>query len=360
MAVLSPPPRVLGEAAASPPAVNFAVGVPLLFFGYLLGDHLSRQSTRATFATYLLVLLSAPLWLIQPLETTFEYVKIASVFVPIQVLNLLRLAFALEARNNDPPAGRRGCSGGCAGMLLGLRQRAAVVYWFLFAVLAINISEAVAADVELGNYANAACGVLLVATQPGPALTYAQADSSPRWRRFMGIDTAGGGPSKHDFLYDLPLSWSLLYTAWNLCFALDERRSHFASIAAVLAAPIARALWNRRYDLWVQSRVYTLAIRYALLAYYDVYDEFIDSSAWHSADAVATWGYVNLALAVLYAAWHVAFVAGCIGTQPFALGSAGPIGGGEKADEVLPTVAPAQIVVASKVEAGAAGGQPTM
>lgn len=181
------------------------------------------------------------------------------------------------------------------------------MYWVLYFVLIINISEATIKDMTLGNYFNGVCGVFLLLSQPLPDLGY----DGKRVTSFMGIDSVQSlgkaRASYFDFIYVLPFGWSLVYSTWNLCFCLDSRRSHFASAGAVLFVPLVRACYHRRYDMWMQSRVYTLALRYVLLAYYDVYDRWLDTTEWYDASTVEYWGLANMVLGALHFIWWVLF-----------------------------------------------------
>eukprot|EP00927_Polykrikos_kofoidii_P047069 TRINITY_DN41167_c0_g1_i1.p1 TRINITY_DN41167_c0_g1~~TRINITY_DN41167_c0_g1_i1.p1 ORF type:complete len:331 (+),score=29.41 TRINITY_DN41167_c0_g1_i1:72-995(+) len=282
-----------GDPAATHGELLWWLVVPL-FVVFAGGDHLSRINPRATFLVYAAILCSCPLWLLQPLEGWFEFAKIFSIFIPIQLMNALRLTSALESENSTPS-----CCFQCAVAMINSLARS-TWDWVFFFVLILNISEAAVADVQLGNYANAACGVTLLISQPLPDT----GDAGPSTRRFMGIDKGELAKSPYfDFLYDLPLGWSLLYTTWNLCFCLDKRRSHFLCVCVVLLAPLLRALLGGRSDLWMQSRIYTLAIRYTILGYYDIYDLYMDSSTLFDADVVYWWGLANVALGVVYVLW---------------------------------------------------------
>lgn len=300
------------------PDINIAIGVPLLFLFYLIGDHLSRISVQVTFWFYLLVLLSCPLWFIQPLDGAFEYAKIVSIYIPIQLFNSIRVSFMITHSDENKKYNffLRELD---AYVLKPIRMNVQVIYlWFLLEiVLIVNIAEAVLADVTIQNYFNAAAGVILIVTLPLPARE--RSEDIPRNRRFMGIDNSKDGPRYFDFLFDLPLAWILLYTSWNMCFALDARDTSAGSIAAVLAAALVRSLWGGRFDLWMQSRVYTLALRYAILGYYDVYSELVNTVEWNIPQVVEVWGIINLVFCIIYAIWYLCEILGLTDKEPFML-----------------------------------------
>jgi hypothetical protein len=110
-------------------------------------------------------------------------------------------------------------------------------------ILALNILEAVVADVASGAWWNAVAGGLLVATQRGtPA---------------VGTRQLNGRVA---VTYDLPWSWLLAYTAWNLAVVCAHYPPRWVDHMAVLAAPLVAVLWARDRRCWLEARAFTLGV----------------------------------------------------------------------------------------------------
>lgn len=124
-------------------------------------------------------------------------------------------------------------------------------YRFVFAILALNILEAVIADWIDGHFANAVAGLSLIATQPRP-----------------NAFSIGGRPARGRLLYDLPKSWILAYTVWNLAVMMAHYPHRLSNNIAVLAAPILIALWLRDHREWLYARAFTLTFYMVLVTFW--------------------------------------------------------------------------------------------
>lgn len=113
----------------------------------------------------------------------------------------------------------------------------------LAAILALNILEAVVADALAGLWVNAAAGLSLIATMRGPA--------------HVTVGPAAGRPAVR---YDLPWSWILAYSLWNLTVVCGHYPSHWLDHAAVLTMPLAVAVAARDRRLWLEARGFSLGL----------------------------------------------------------------------------------------------------
>jgi hypothetical protein len=113
----------------------------------------------------------------------------------------------------------------------------------LAAILALNILEAVVADAFAGRWVNAVVGLSLIATMRGPAHVSAA--------RFAGRPAV---------YYDLPWSWVLAYTLWNLTVVCGHYPQHWLDHFAVLTVPLVGALVARDRRLWLEARAFTLGV----------------------------------------------------------------------------------------------------
>lgn len=122
-------------------------------------------------------------------------------------------------------------------------RRAEILSRVIVGILALNILEAVAADVASGAWWNALAGVLLVATQRGASA--------------VGTRVAGGRVA---VTYDLPWSWLLAYTLWNLAVVCAHYPLRWVDHVAVLASPLAAVLLVRDRARWLEARAFTLGV----------------------------------------------------------------------------------------------------
>jgi hypothetical protein len=129
--------------------------------------------------------------------------------------------------------GRRAATGRWAGFLSRV----------IVGILALNILEAVAADVASGAWWNALAGVLLVATQRSAAAV--------ETRELNG---------RVAVTYDLPWRWLLAYTAWNFAVVCAHYPLRWVDHIAVLIAPLAATLLACDRTLWLEARAFTLGV----------------------------------------------------------------------------------------------------
>lgn len=280
-----------------------------LFLLFLVGDVISRCSPRLSFVFYGIGFLTAPTWFIQPLPTWFAYAKIFSIFIPLQLLNCMRITEVLVRMEDAGTYSQKAffwekfAYSCCFRRTKKALDKPRLCYYIIFyLVLLINISEATAKGAQGGFYYNAGCGLILLISLPWPD-TAQNANAHTIYMGFKGYYV--------DFLMELPFGWSLLYTSWNAAFVFSTNRPHFLCVCAVLAVPVVRTIIGRRFDLWMQSRVYTLAIRYLIFGYYDIYSIFADPDQFEYAtveDDATLWGIINLGVGAVYFIWFWIYV----------------------------------------------------
>lgn len=159
--------------------------------------------------------------------------------------------------------------------------------YVLYAILILNILEAMLQDISSLNYFNAICGLILIITIPMP-------------KNHWYVGKNDGKKSFAEVLADLPLAWCLLYVSWNAAFVYGENISYFASSLCILLVPQIWMYVNKRVDLWLMGRVYTLAVHLLIRASYDIFTPVMDSSAWYSEKVLVYWGIANLVMHVIY------------------------------------------------------------
>ena len=115
--------------------------------------------------------------------------------------------------------------------------------WMLWGLLALNIAEAVAKDWSDGFWVRGAVGLGLILT-------------------LGGTRAIGRQGLTRDIHWDLPLSWILTYSAWNLSFALRFYWEHTTDHVSHLGIPLLWVVLAR--GQWFQARGYALAV-YALV-----------------------------------------------------------------------------------------------
>jgi len=217
---------------------------------------------------FILALFTAPIWFLN-LHSWFRWAKTISILIPITFFNYVRIS-------ND---------GNHESVLMSLKKKWPM--WILYSILLLNILEATKTDFEMGNYFNVACGIILCITVPLP---------TKHWR----IGNNNGKSSFAEVIADLPLAWCLLYVSWNAAFVYSENPTFFASSLCILIAPEIWIFVRKRVDLWLQARVYTLAIHLLIRSCYDIFTPIMDSSAWFNEDVLYFWGAVNLGLHAVY------------------------------------------------------------
>jgi hypothetical protein len=212
----------------------------------------------------IIAICSFPLWFLN-IDSWFRWAKTISILLPLCFFNYVRIS-------ND---------GNHKIILASLKKKWPM--WVLYAVLTLNIAEAMLQDISAGNIFNALCGFILCVTIPLPTI---------HWR----IGKNDGKNSFAEVIADLPLAWCLLYVTWNAAFVYGENISYFASSLCILIIPQVWMFFKKRVDLWLMARVYTLAIHLLIRASYDIFTPIMDSSAWFSASFLNYWGILNLVL----------------------------------------------------------------
>ena len=96
------------------------------------------------------------------------------------------------------------------------------------------------------------------------------------------------------------MGWILLYTIWNANFVYGETPAFFASTLVILAIPVIRAFVNKRNDLWMSARAYTLGLHLLIRANYDIFTPLMDSSEWFNPLIHQKWALANAILALFY------------------------------------------------------------
>lgn len=181
--------------------------------------------------------------------------------------------------------------------------------WVLWWSLAINIIQVVITDFSLGHYYNACAGFWLVLAMPRK--TFGSWDSqicwfaktSESWSHILFIDE-----SFYDMVYETDWFWVIMYTSWNLCFCFDARREHFAVVCIVLIASLVNDIPQRMKSdphLWTQAYIFILLVHYSLIAIYDPFQEFADTSSWFDKTVKTSWGVANLTLTALYSLYKL-------------------------------------------------------
>lgn len=226
-----------------------------------------RRYRKLAAGIIILSLFTFPLWAANR-DSWFEWMKILSVLLPMVIVSLARLAVFDDKK----------------GTFWEIFKKPWTM-WFLFFILALNITEASIRDWEFGNHMNALAGFLLILTIPF---------AGKFWR--IEKDVCG------DLIVDFPLGWCFLYTTWNAAFLLGCIPDEFAGGLAILIACELYSLFGR-HDLYIMGRIYTLAFFVLQLGTTDVLP-FMDSSAWANQTFVDNWGIFNVACGVVYVIWY--------------------------------------------------------
>lgn len=229
---------------------------------------LFRRSRKLGFAFIILSLCTFPLWA-ENRDTWFEWAKILSVLLPMVVVSLMRFAVYEDKQ----------------GAFWEFFKKPWTL-WFLFFILALNITEASVHELRIGNAWNSLSGLCLILTIPF---------ATKYWR--VEKETCG------DLIVDFPLGWCFLYTTWNAEFLYKCIPDEFAGGLAILIACELYSVFGR-HDLYIMGRIYTLAIFVAQLGVCDVLP-FMESAHWYNADVAHWWAVINGVLGVAYVAWYV-------------------------------------------------------
>ena len=240
-----------------------------IYIAFLYGFHeLCRKHLKWSMIFFFGSLLTFPLWF-HHLDGWFRWGKTLLVLVPTCFVNVVRLS----NKHKDK------------GMAIFKKNW---VYWVLFAVLFANIAEASMKDLSLGNYFNFITGILLCITIPIPSKT---------WR----VDRKEGFA---DLVADIPLAWCFIYTTWNACFVYAENPGYLASSMCILIVPEIYSIIKKRSDLWLNARIYTLAVHLLIRATMgDIFTPLMGSASWANEQAVYIWGVLNIIVTVPFAIW---------------------------------------------------------
>lgn len=249
-------------------SIFVSMAVYMLFLFLFLEYSREKQGFYFWFSVF--ALCSFPLWFFN-LDSWFRWVKTISILIPLLFFSLVRIA-------ND---------GKHSHILSTLRKKWPM--WVLYAILILNILEAMMQDMSSMNYFNAICGLILIITIPLP-------------KNHWYVGKNDGKNSFAEILADLPLAWCLLYVSWNAAFVYGENITFFASSLCILIIPQIWMFFKKRVDLWLMGRVYTLAVHLLIRASYDIFTPVMDSSAWFNTSVLYYWGMINLIAHILYLA----------------------------------------------------------
>ncbi|MEG2917468.1 MAG: hypothetical protein RR851_06030 [Clostridium sp.] len=217
-------------------------------------------------------LFTFPLWIISGgVVGWFRWAKTLSILLPIIFFNLCRIA------NYEKKKGK----------VWEAIQKKNVI-WFFYAILFLNIMEATIKDVTLGNYYNALCGFLLCITIPYAPKFWKVTDEKPS--DIVGYTT---------------VAWNFLYTTWNACFVFAESPIGFAGTCCILFAAELYPIIKKRPELYITSRVYTLAFYLLFRACFpSVIPSLMDASSWYNPQVLFYWGLANAIMIIPYVFWH--------------------------------------------------------
>lgn len=238
------------------------------YFGFLV-LLISSMRKHYKFANYFWIasLFTFPLWLMGGVVGWFRWAKILSVIIPTIIVG-----FARVANNESKP-----------NKFYSLFKGQWVIRFF-YGILFLNILEATLKDLALGNYSNAICGAILCLTIPLP-LKY--------WE--MSKDKTG------DLLAYTTIFWNALYTTWNMCFVYGESPNYFSASLCILLAAEIYPLIKKRPELYIMSRVYTLAAHLLIRAIFPtLLLSMMDSTIWYNENIKVLWGIINVSFGVIY------------------------------------------------------------
>jgi hypothetical protein len=220
----------------------------LLVFGVLLGlNEVLRRSLRLSFAVFLLVpvALTFTVWIntgtgaYPSISTWFHWAKLYSVIAGVLWFTAMRQFDAFGGRK--------------------------YAKWVAAGILAVNIFEAVARDIQLGveggpffHYLNALAGILNVIAIADPA------------------DMRRSDAKSRDMLWPkLSMLWIIAYDVWNLVYIWNCVPEHACYGLAVLGAATVAVFWNK--GSWLQARAYTLGL---WMMYVMSVPGLVDDPAW--------------------------------------------------------------------------------
>jgi hypothetical protein len=304
----------------------------ILFGIYITGYMIMRVfPLQAFIGAQLILIASIPSVIIHPLDNEFEYLKLYSVGGAAIIVLLYRLTNVFKhmkfaktgywAEENLDSFWSR-VAHGVANMVPGGIDLDGDQFKLLMVLFFCgNILEAVVYDFERGHIANGIFGLWLIVSMPRGHFASSElgqrierrmfwfANVEKSFKHVLFVDNTENVKGHHyDAVYEIDWYWAFAYFTWNACFSFDERKEHFAAIIVVLVAALYGGA--NPYDpyeflqidshLFVQARLYTLSIRYAILAFFDPYQEFLDTSLYYVPIGATTWGYINIASLLFY------------------------------------------------------------
>ena len=306
----------------------------ILFWIYIASYMIIRMYPLQSFwALIILTLGTFPSVAIRPFQDPFEFMKLYSVILAMQLQLVFRLdnMFRHQKVENTgyyAPENADLFWAKNAKMVARFLHAQSLDYyvwrWILWAALFTNIMEAVVVGAIDGFWANALAGIFLIIIMPRAYFICTNraterrvmffAFLQPSFQHVVYVDNSPYY-GYYDLVYETGWDWVFLYTTWNACFSFDDRRDHFISICVVLVAALyGNACPKRPWDffkidphMYIQGRCATLYTRYIILAYYDVYQEFMDASLYFQYDVEFWWGIANLFVCagiVAYGAFH--------------------------------------------------------
>lgn len=257
------------------PFWQYLASMPLYTVLLMLAVEFMRKNYRFAAVFWVLSLFTFPLWF-NNLEGWFRWAKTLSVLLPTAfVVGYARIA-QYEKRDGWWTIFRKDW-----------------VLWFLYAILGLNILEASLKDFEMGNWFNGLSGLILIVTIP-----LVKSGKGKRYGWKISEEKPG------DLIAYTDAIWNFLYTSWNIAFVYAENPGYAASSLCILLAAELYPVIKRRPELYVQARVYTLAIHILIRATYDIFTPIMDSSAFASQNVVFWWGIVNFSLHLPYLIWY--------------------------------------------------------
>ena len=247
-----------------------SMGGFIIFLLYLID--FMRKHPKFSNIFWIAALFTFPVWIISGgVVGWFRWAKTLSILLPIIFFGLCRIAKYEEKK----------------GRFWEAIQKKNVI-WFFYVILFLNIMEATVKDVTLGNYPNALCGFLLCVTIPYAPRFWKVTDEKPC-----------------DIVSYTTVGWNFLYTTWNACFVYAESPIGFASTCCILFAAELYPILKKRPELYIISRVYTLAFILLFKACLpSVLPALMNSSAWYNSQVLYYWGIVNAIMIVPYVFWH--------------------------------------------------------
>ncbi len=241
-----------------------------LFLLVIIG--VMRKHYKFASIFWVCTLLTFPLWLMGGVQGWFRWAKILSVILPTIVVGFIRIANYEDRK----------------GKVWEILKKPWAI-WFLYSILFLNIMEATMKDFTTGNLFNAMCGFLLCVTIPFPM-------------KYWKISKEKHG----DLIAYTTAFWNFAYTTWNLCFVFGESKEYFASSICILLAAELYPILMKRPELYIISRVYTLATHLLIRACLpNLFPTVMNASSWQNPTLLKYWGIANFVLIVPYVFWHM-------------------------------------------------------